>query len=213
MTQTLLKEPLTRGFINMKDAIQDALRLGFKYFRGAGVIDYKVRIVKSDPQGPAECPAIAINRTSDGETNQSLGDLFGYVRDPDIDATIKKFGTDFMESLELRIWSTNSDQRDLLYALTKAILFNYRHYLAVKWGLVNQAITGGRDEANHVQYKGHFMYWGVVMFRAENAIQRNIICPSITEVESSMTVVPGVVGRSMSDTVLPMTLQVDLSEI
>lgn len=186
MTQSLLRPPATRPFVDAKTAVQDALRLGFDTYRAYGVIDYKVDITKGDPLKPANIPAISVNRVSDGEINRAMGDFFAEERDPEMDATIKKLGTDFRETIEIRIWTTNSDQRDLLYGLSKAILFEYRHYLALKYGLVNQNIVGGRDEANHVQYDGHAMYFGVIMFQTENSIQRNIIVPSVTEIRSEI---------------------------
>lgn len=189
MTQQLDKQPLTTHFVSMKDAVQDAVRLGLKDYRRLEVIDYKIKVMKSDPLGPADIPAISINRVSDTEVNQALGDVFGEVRDAERDMTVKKFGTDFKETIELRIWTSNSDQRDLLYSLVKAILFNYRHYLALKYGLVNQQIIGGRDEANHIQYEPHAMYWGVIMFQAENAIQRNIFYKTVTEISASASLV------------------------
>ena len=202
MTQTFDKQLLTRAFVDMKTAVQDALKLGLKEYTAAGVIDWRVKVLKADPQGPGNIPCIAISRTSDSEVNQVLGDLFAYDNDSEIDSVIKKFGTDFRETMELRIRTSNSDQRDLLYALTKAILFNYRHFLALKYGLVNQQIIGGRDEANHVQYESHFMYWGVVIFQAENAIQRNLIGPRLHAVESRLNLVSEPYSSPYSDSSL-----------
>ena len=149
-------------------------------------MDWKVKVLKADPEGPSQIPSITIARTSDTEVNQALGDVFGEDNDSEVDMVVKKFGTDFRETLELRIWTANSDQRDLLYSLVKAILFNYRHFLALKYGLVNQQIIGGRDEANHIQYESHFMYWGVIIFQAENAIQKNVFVNRIHEIKSEL---------------------------
>ena len=193
MSQELQKKPMTQPFVNMKEAIQDALKQGYASYLALGVLDVKIKVTKADPEGAAELPAVALNRVADQEVNQVLGDLFGYQRDQDIDSHIKKFGTDFRETIEIKIWTVNSDQRDILYALTKAILFDYRHYMALKYGLVNQSIVGGRDEANHVQYEGHFLYFGVIMFQAENAIQRNLIHPTLSEVDITGQMVESVV--------------------
>ena len=189
MTQLLDRQPLTRPFVDMKTAVQDAIRLGLKEYVNSEVMDWKVKVLKADPQGPSQIPSITISRTSDTEVNQSLGDLFGEDHDSEVDMVVKKFGTDFRETLELRIWTANSDQRDLLYSLVKAILFNYRHFLALKYGLVNQQIIGGRDEANHIQYESHFMYWGVIIFQAENAIQKNVFVNRLHEIQSQLVTV------------------------
>jgi hypothetical protein len=186
MTQSLLKIPPTVPFVDMKTAIQEVIKLGLRDYKKLGVIDWDVRVVKADPQGPAELPAIAISRTSDSETNQAIGDIFGYSGDPVSASLTRKHGTDFRETIELRIWTTNSDQRDLLYSMVKRILFDFRHFLTLKYGLVNQAIIGGRDEANHLQYESHFCYWGVVMFQAENAMQRNSLVSPLSRIVPEM---------------------------
>jgi hypothetical protein len=186
VTQNVAKKPHTVHFVRLKDAVQDAIRMGLRYYVAKGIIDWKVKVIKSDPTGPADLPSICINRTSDREINQSLGDSFGQDRDPDNQRVLQYWGTNFKETLEIRIWTQNSDQRDLLYAITKAILFEYRPYLALKYGVVNQNITGGRDEASHVQQKGQTLYWGVIMFEAENSIQRTEYVDMVTDVSTEL---------------------------
>lgn len=199
MTQVFDRIPDTNPFVDAKNAIQDVLKLGYRDYGHLGVIDYKVRVLKADPLQPAALPAIAINRIGDSEINQVLNDYFGEENDPDHGSIVRKYGTDFRETIECAIWTVNSDQRDLLYQLTKAILFNYRHYLALKYGLVNQSIIGGRDDANHVQFEGHALYRGVVIFQAENSIQRNVRLPKLTEVNLRGYFQPSVVESNTED--------------
>ena len=105
----------------------------------------KIRVLKSDPRDQLEIPCIGVNRAGDDEQNSVLGDDSGTVYDPETDTFVKFKGTFFNETIEVRLWHTNADERDRLYILLKAVLFDMRDGLGMK-GLRNITIRGGRDE-------------------------------------------------------------------
>ncbi len=143
-----------------------------------------IKVIKSDPQTPAEIPCIGINRASDDESNQFLTDT---VEAPSYDTvtqeyTVKK-GTYFQESIELRVWHTNADMRDKLYPVVKATILAMRETLTSK-GLRNINIRGGRDEQDtSMQSAALPLYWASVTISFLNPLEVSIvsIAPPITE--------------------------------
>lgn len=122
-----------------------------------------IRVLKSDPQTPTEYPCIGINRANDDETNQTIDDVIG---EPTYDPVTQIYsvlkGTYFQESLEIRIWHTNADERDKLYPIVKATAVALRDRL-VYLGLRNIILRGGRDEQDTtMQSAPTALYWASI---------------------------------------------------
>lgn len=122
----------------------------------------EVKVLKADPQQQAEIPCIGINRVEDGESNQSISDHVGDHYDKESQKYYKTVGTYFQESVEVRIWHKNADERDKLYRHVKAILLANRLPLVDK-GLLNITLRGGRDEQDSsMQQATIVLYWASI---------------------------------------------------
>lgn len=129
-----------------------------------------VKVLKSDPAAPSEIPCIGINRLDDSETSQSIADVAGSYYDEETKTYYKTFGTYFQESLEIRIWHTNADERDRLYRHLKAILLAIRLSLVEK-GLQNLTLRTGRDEQEVTGQNAPFaIYWSTINLSALNPL-------------------------------------------
>jgi hypothetical protein len=151
-----------------------------------------VKVLKSDPQSPAELPCIGVNRASDDETSMSMADSHGISYDAATSIYTTEQGTFFSESVEIRVWHTNADERDKLYLIVKAILFAYR-FEWVKLGLINLSLRGGRDEQDStMQNAPTVMYWSVINMVYLNPLNVDILetIAPITAVTDSGTLVP-----------------------
>jgi hypothetical protein len=104
-----------------------------------------VKVIKADPTTASEIPCIGINRVDDSESETSIANGEGNYYDADTQTYYEVYGTYFSESMELRIWHTNADERDKLYKAMKAILLAQRQSL-VQQGLLNITLRGGKDE-------------------------------------------------------------------
>ena len=134
-----------------------------------------VKVIKSDPQSPSEFPCVGINRISDDETSQSISDQLGVAYDPNTKTYTEFKGTFFSEAVEVRVWHTNADQRDLIYRTVKGILFAYRQVLVEK-GLLNVTLRGGRDEQDSTMaYAPVVIYWGTITMSYLNPLNVDII--------------------------------------
>jgi hypothetical protein len=121
-----------------------------------------VKVLKADPQSPAELPCIGVNRANDNESSQSLTDSYGTAYNPDTKELDTFYGTFFSEEVEIRVWHTNADERDKLYQTVKAVLFAGRSDLVQK-GLLNVTLRGGRDEQDStMQNAPTVLYWGTI---------------------------------------------------
>lgn len=121
-----------------------------------------VKVIKADPQTHTEIPCIGINRVDDSETSQSLADVAGSHFDKDTNTQYRTFGTYFQESMEIRVWHTNADERDKLYRHMKAILLANRLPLVEK-GLLNITLRGGKDEQDStMQQAPMVLYWSTI---------------------------------------------------
>lgn len=156
--------------VDVKQTILDALKVELPKL-GFG----NVRVLKSDPQSPSEIPCIGINRVSDDESNMSIGDNHGTSYDGSTQIYKTEQGTFFSESMEVRVWHTNADQRDELYRAVKAILFAYRMSW-VELGLRNVTLRMGRDEQDSsMQNAPVVVYWSVITMSYMNPLNVDII--------------------------------------
>ena len=132
-------------------------------------INFNIRVLKSDPRESAEIPCIGINRAGDDEQNQVIGDDLGVVFDEALDKYVSYKGTFFNETMEIRIWHSNADERDKLYILMKAVIINLRDDL-VKIGLRNIKLSGGRDEQEN-NFPPHPLYWAAINMNYLNPME------------------------------------------
>lgn len=122
-----------------------------------------VKVLKSDPQTPSEYPCIGINRANDDEANQTIDDV---LQEPVYDPVTKLYtvvkGTFFQETLELRVWHTNADERDRLYPILKATCVALRDKLTFL-GLRNIVLRGGKDEQDiSLEHAPTPLYWASI---------------------------------------------------
>lgn len=121
-----------------------------------------VKVLKADPQGAGELPCIGINRIDDNETEQSISDAVETRYDSVNQKHYRVFGTFFSESIEIRVWHTNANERDRLYRHSKAILFANRLPLVEK-GLLNVTLRTGRDEQDSSMRQAPMvLYWSSI---------------------------------------------------
>jgi hypothetical protein len=129
-----------------------------------------VKVLKSDPIAPSELPCVGINRLEDSETSQSISDVAGNYYDAETKTYYSTFGTYFQDSLEIRIWHTNADERDRLYRHLKAILLAVRLPLIEK-GLQNVSLRTGRDEQDTSGQNAPFpIFWATLTMNSLNPL-------------------------------------------
>jgi hypothetical protein len=156
--------------VDVKQEMVDAFKLALPKFNYA-----TVKVLKADPQSPAELPCIGINRANDDETSVSMADFHG----ADYDATTKIYtttqGTFFSESMEIRVWHTNADERNKLYNVVRAILFAYRQSWVAQ-GLINVTLRAGRDEQDSSMSQAPtVLYWSVINMMYLNPLNVDVI--------------------------------------
>jgi hypothetical protein len=145
-----------------------------------------VKVIKADPLTQAEMPCIGINRVDDNESEQSLADAQGHFYDAEMKEYRTFYGTFFQESLEVRVWHTNADERDRLGLHTKAILFAIRPSLVEK-GLLNITLRSGRDEQDStMQQANTALYWTSITMSYLNPMDVTFV--STVEPISAVTV-------------------------
>lgn len=121
-----------------------------------------VKVIKADPQSATEIPCIGVNRVDDNEAEQSIADASGNAYDPSTKTYRQFFGTFFQESIEIRVWHTNADERDKLYRVVKASLVALRLKL-VEDGLLNLTLRSGRDEQDSSMAQAPMvLYWSTI---------------------------------------------------
>ena len=177
----------TFNTVDVKEELVLALRAGLADFEytGAGTI----KVIKADPQTPSELPCIGLNRTDDSESDQSITDGEGTLYNKDTQELETFFGTFFSESIEVRVWHTNADERDKLYQTTKAILFAMRGDLVEK-GLLNMTLRGGRDEQDSTMAQAPMvLYWSTITMSYLNPLDVSII--STVDAITAMPVLGG----------------------
>lgn len=143
--------------VDVKTELVEALKNTLPKFNFNGV-----KVLKADPQGAAELPCIGINRIDDSESEPSISDAVETRYDKDTGTYYQVFGSFFSESVELRVWHTNADERDRLYRHTKAVLLAMRLPLVEK-GLLNLTLRSGRDEQDSsMQQAPMVLYWSTI---------------------------------------------------
>lgn len=175
--------------VDVKQELVLALRRELPNFGYQG--NLAVKVLKADPQSPSELPCIGINRIDDSESGQSLADSQGTVFNPDTNELQTISGTFFSESVEVRIWHTNADERDKLYRITKAILFAIRPDLVEK-GLLNLTLRSGRDEQDSTMAQAPMvLYWSTITMSYLNPLDVSVLSQSYaitsTDINSNIT--------------------------
>lgn len=186
--------------VDVKQELLDALKEKLPGF-GFG----NVKVLKSDPQSSSELPCIGINRVDDNETESSIADAVDVRYDKDTETYYQVFGTYFSESVEVRVWHTNADERDKLYRHVKAILVALRLPLVEK-GLLNITLRTGRDEQDSSMAQAPtVLYWSAITMSYLNPLDVTFaeVVPAITAVPvtsnmdngtTATTVAPGTSG-------------------
>ena len=173
----------TFDYVDVKQELVDALK------NVLPAQDYAdVKVLKADPQTQAEVPCIGINRVADDEAGTVLADT---IAEPEYDPVTKIYtvhrGTYFQESVELRIWHTNADIRDKLYAITKATCLALRERLTCK-GLRSITFRGGKDEQDTQMLHAPVpIYWASITLSFMAPLNINI-----TSIEQIISVGDGV---------------------
>lgn len=152
-----------------------------------------VKVIKADPQSPAEIPCIGINRIDDNESDGSISDSRQTLYDPATEELKTFYGTFFQEAMEVRIWHTNADMREKLYLHTKVILFAARTELVEK-GILNVLLRSGRDEQDTTQAQAPMaIYW--------SSITLSYLNPMDVELESSVAPITSITNVINQDAV------------
>lgn len=145
----------------------------------------KVKVVKADPQSASEIPCIGINRVDDSESMDTISDHVETRYDDKTKTHYQVFGTYFQESLEIRVWHTNADERDKLYRHVKAILFASRLPLVEK-GLMNIKLRSGKDEQDSSMAQAPMiLYWAPITMNYMNPL--NVTFTELVEPITSIT--------------------------
>jgi hypothetical protein len=183
------------NYTNVKQCVVDALRTELD---NNGYT--KILVRKADAVEAGHIPCICVNRIDDSEAGQSLND----DEDPEFNETLQQWeefkGTYFQESLEIRIWHTNADERDTLYILVKAILFSLRNSL-FKLGVINIKLRGGKDEQD-TALLAQPIYWASINMDYLNPLEISaIIQPTddtaISQVDSTLTIINDIAEGSV----------------
>jgi hypothetical protein len=161
--------PFTFEYIDMKDELVNALKAGLLAFSFGAV-----KVLKSDPQSPAEIPCIGINRIDDNENERTLGDFSDADYDKDTKTYTTEYGTFFAEAVEVRVWHVNADERDKVYRTVKAILFAARIDLVQK-GVLNISLRSGKDEQDTTMTQAPMaLYWASITMSYLNPLDVHI---------------------------------------
>lgn len=151
-----------------------------------------VKVIKADPQSAVDIPCIGVNRADDSESDQSIADVAGTHFDADLSTHYRYYGTFFQESMEIRVWHTNADERDKLYQNMKAVLFAMRPQL-VEMGLLNLTLRGGRDEQDSSMAQAPMvLYWAPITMNYLNPLD-----VTVEEVAEPITALSGVLTEGV----------------
>lgn len=145
-----------------------------------------VRVFRGDPRLQTDVPCIGINRAGDDEAQQVIGNSFDTVFDDTLGKWVEIEGTYFSETLEIRVWHTNADERDTLYRLTKVMLFAIRNTLA-EHGIRNITLRGGRDEQDNT-FNPTPMYWGSILMTYIAPLEVNVQWDKVTSIDVLSTI-------------------------
>jgi hypothetical protein len=152
-----------------KAVLIDLMRSGIDVKYGLN----KIKVVGSDPRQGGDIPCIGVNianKAMQGDSITQSGES-RYDDDP-TSPTYQKWlitrSTFFEETLEIRLWHTNADERDRLGPIIDGILFASIPYLT-ELGFVNIQLGNGRDEADSERF-AEPMYWYTLSMRFWNPL-------------------------------------------
>jgi hypothetical protein len=151
---------LPYAYVDVKDWLVQRLKT---LLHDAGYVDKtEIRVLKSDPHDATDIPCVCVNLANADETNSMLGDFAGSEVDPTLNSGaggVRRFyGTFMAETMELRVWDLNLDERDALRVFLTAQLFGLRREM-LDLGIRQMRISGGRDEQDNVTLQPHPLYW------------------------------------------------------
>lgn len=134
----------------------------------------EIRVLKSDPHDPADIPCVGVNLANADEDGNTLSDESGAEFDPTLfngAGGYKHFrGAFFRETLEIRLWHKNADERDKIRVLLMAQLFGLKKELT-SLGLRTIKISGGRDEQDNAQLQPHPIYFAPFTLNYLNPVE------------------------------------------
>lgn len=168
-------------YVDVKDFIAQSLTSElFQSSYGAG----KIRVFKSDPLDEMSIPAIGINIISSDEDSSGLGLT---TQPPDYDPATGNYtiyqGAYLRESLEVRIFHKNADERDKLRIFTLATLFAVKNDL-LQQGLMNITIGGGRDEQDNTLLQSSPLFMHSITMSYLNPLNVQVIQANTGQVGS-----------------------------
>ncbi|CAJ1315917.1 hypothetical protein [Paenibacillus nuruki] len=156
---------------NSVDVKEELLQFLKRSFTTAKV---KIGIVKSDPQNHGDIPCIGINRVADSQSMHTLGDFGGSEFNEEEFQYTEIYSTYFQESMEVRIWHTNADEREKVYRLLKALLMVFSKYI-VGLGVRSFTMEGGKDESDFSSQIVPFpVYWASIIISYANPLDVDI---------------------------------------
>jgi len=172
-------------YVDVKEELYQAL-----FAEGRSSNKPQVRIFKSDPVDPAHIPCIGINRTNLNEDGNSNG-IGRVARTPTYNPTTKEYttysGAYMQESVEVRVFHTNPDERDKLGIFALAALYAVRSHLE-QMGLANMTISGGRDEQDNNLLGDRVLYMHTLSMHYLNPL--DVTVTTIVEDIASIDVTP-----------------------
>lgn len=162
----------------------------------------RLKVLRSDPLVHNEIPTIGINKIQDTEAEQYIGELDNEFQD-DMGKWHRQEGSMWTESVELRVWSHNADERDYIGHILKYILFELRPILA-DLGVINQSITGGQDESDPASYDRpmfwvSYIYTGTLNLFTSRPATDSIVGFSLCQVDENGNLIEGRPGITYQD--------------
>ena len=140
----------------------ELVRIYQKAFKDRNI---QMQVLTSDPRVEREIPCLAINRLSDSEDIVTMANLedveFADGEENNVYSALMS------ETIELRLWTQNANERDSLYTTIKEIAILAKVELGTM-GCGNMRITAGRDENDFNNFSPLFIYWATINFVAMN---------------------------------------------
>lgn len=172
-------------YVDVKDELYQAL-----FAEAKSSNKPQIRIFKSDPVDAASIPCLGINKTNLNEDGNSNG-LGRVARTPTYNKTTKEYttysGAYMQESVEVRVFHTNPDERDKLGIFALAVMYAVRSYLEQR-GLANITISGGRDEQDNNLLGDRVLYMHTLSMHYINPL--DVMVTSVVEDIESIDVTP-----------------------
>jgi len=132
----------------------------------------QIKVITADPRTHGELPCLAINRVNDDEGQIGFNNIYEQEFNEATEEESPAYLALMTETIELRLWTENANQRDDIYFIMKEIAILAKQELIKKGqGLGNMRITGGRDEQDFKTFEPYFIYWSVLNFIALNPLE------------------------------------------